>query len=193
MQPFEYLVQLVSILIGLALADLVLSLHKLLRARGRVRWHWRAPATAVVLVLLMLDIWWGMRLLEQAQLPWTIGLFLPMLVGLLGFFLLAAAALPDDVPAEGLDLESYYREHGRYFWSLFAGVVLLFTLHNIALSWLALDGPDPSRLVQRYASNLAVALLAGSLAVVRRPWWHSAVIIVLLAVMLASYVARPLA
>jgi hypothetical protein len=192
-QAFEYLVQLVSILVGLALADLAMSLHRLVRAGGRVRWHWHAPATGLLLVLLMLDIWWGMRLLERAQVSWTIGLFLPMLFGLLGFFLLAAAALPDDVPSDGLDLQAYYLATGRYFWSLFAGVTLLFTAHTMAVSWLALDHPDPSRLALRFAPNFGVALLAASLAAFRHSWWHSLVIICLIAVMLSSYLARPLA
>lgn len=193
MQPFEYLVQLASILVGLALADLALSLHRLLRARGRVRWHWHAPATALVLVFMMLDIWWGMRLLEQAQVRWTIGLFLPMLAGLLGFFLLSAAALPDDVPTDGVDLRMFYQENSRYFWSLFAGVILIFTAHTIAVSWITLDNPDLLMLVKRLGANMTVAALAGSLAIVRRPSWHSVVIVLVVAAMLASYVTRPLA
>lgn len=56
------------------------------RARHRVRWHWHAPAIAILLVLVMLDIWWGVRQGEEVRVNWTIGLFLPMLVGLLGFF-----------------------------------------------------------------------------------------------------------
>jgi hypothetical protein len=191
-QPFEYIVQLVSILVGLALADLALSLHRLLRARGRVRWHWHAPVTALVLVLLMLDVWWGLRLLEQARVRWTIGLFLPMLVSLLGLFLLSAAALPDDIPADGVDLEAHYAENRRYFWGLFSGVVLLFTVHTITLSWLTLDRVEPVRLLLRFMPNLVVVVGAGSLAVVRRPWWHTTVISFLILAMLASYLARPL-
>lgn len=142
----------------------------------------------------MLDIWWGLRLAEQARVTWTIGLFLPLLVGLLGFFLLAAAALPDEVPSEGLcDLKDYYSANRGYFWGLFAGVVLLFTAHTITVSWLALGGADPARLILRYVPTLGLAVLAASLAVVRRGWWHSTVILFLLVGMLASYLSRPLA
>lgn len=192
LQAFEYLLQLAAILIGLALADLAISLHRLIRARQRVGWHWHPLATAAAVVLLILDIWWGMRVTERAQIPWTIGLFLPLLVGLLAFFLLAAAALPDDVPDQGLDLRAYYAENSRYFWIMFAAVTLLFTAHSILISWIAMRSPDLPRMLLRLSPNFVLAGLACSLAFVRRPWWHSVVLILLIGSMLASYVMRPL-
>ncbi|HEX8214127.1 MAG TPA: hypothetical protein VF582_01500 [Allosphingosinicella sp.] len=69
----------------------------------------------VVLVLLVLDVWWGVRQLEMTGVTITIGLFLPLLAALFIFFLLAAAALPDEVPSEGVDLRAYYFESSRYF------------------------------------------------------------------------------
>jgi hypothetical protein len=194
MQAFEYLIALVSILVGLALADLAASLHRLLRARKRVVWHWHALAAAAVLVLIVLDIWWGMRHLERAEVTMTIGLFLPMLVSLLVFFLLAAAALPDEVPSAGLDLRAFYIENGRYFWSLFALFIVLASTHVVAisLSRIADRTGGLAGLASALFPNLVVALIAVSLALTRRSWWHSAALTLLLAALLFSYVTRPL-
>lgn len=59
MTPFEYLLALVSILIGLAVADLATCMHRLLRARSRVRWDWLPLASALIVMLLILQFWWG--------------------------------------------------------------------------------------------------------------------------------------
>ncbi len=194
MQAFEYLIALVSILVGLALADLAASLHRLLRSRKRVVWHWHAPAAAALLVLLVLDLWWGMRQLERADVTMTIGLFLPMLLSLLVFFLLAAAALPDEVPSAGLDLRAYYVENGRYFWSLFALFIVLASTHvvAVALPRIADRTGGLTDLAGDLLPNLVVALIAVSLALTRRSWWHSFALALLLAALLFSYVTRPL-
>jgi H+/Cl- antiporter ClcA len=60
LSPFEYLLALVSILIGLAVADLSSSLHRLLRARRRVRWDWLPLAGAFLVILLILEFWWNL-------------------------------------------------------------------------------------------------------------------------------------
>jgi hypothetical protein len=194
MQAFEYLVSLVSILIGLALADIALSLHRLLRSDGPVRWHWHPIAAAVIIVLLVLDLWWGLRQLERSGIAMTVGLFLPLLAALFVFFLLAAATLPDEVSAKGNDLCAYYRDTSRYFWRLFAVYILLVSTHVLVISLAAPTmPPDASkRLVANLGPNVAIAGLAVSLSISRRWWWHSVVMCLLLAGLLFTHVARPL-
>lgn len=194
MQAFEYIVALVSILLGLALADIASSLHRLLRARGRVRWDWHAPLAAVILVLLVLDVWWGMRQLERAGTTMTIGLFLPLLCALFTFFLLAAAALPDEVPADGLDLRAYYFEQRRYFWTLFALFVALAMFHVGLMSYqLIAETPRVlTRLALNLVPNFVIVLLAVSLAMVGRAWWHTVGLGLLLAAQLSSHMTRAL-
>ncbi|GGI90389.1 hypothetical protein GCM10007973_28380 [Polymorphobacter multimanifer] len=194
MQPFEYVVGLVSILLGLALTELASSLHKLLRARARVRWDWQAPAAAVALVLVVLDLWWGVRQLELIGLTMTIGLFLPLLTALLLFYLAAAAALPDDVPVEGVDVREYYTANARYFWLLFAGFVVVAKLHVGLVAYLQMTDTSQTaaRLAKLLTPSLILALLAASLAFVRQTWWHFAVLSFLIVALLSSHMSRPL-
>lgn len=101
----------------------------------------------------------------------TIGQFLPLLVELVILFLLAAAALPDDIPPGGLDLKLYYDRNGPYFWSLFTA----------ALGWLIVvegagtlaNGEDIGRLLEARLIDLAVLGVFASLIFVRRLWWHA--------------------
>ena len=39
----DFVLAFVGIIIGLGVADLLISLHKLLRAGRRVKWHWAYP------------------------------------------------------------------------------------------------------------------------------------------------------
>ena len=111
---------LVAIVLGLGLAELGTSFHRLMRAGKRVRWDWMSPALAFMMLLEIVQFWWlsqgwyanatELRLLD----------FLPRLILLLLIYLLAAAVLPDEVPEEGIDLRTFYVDTSRYFWALIA-------------------------------------------------------------------------
>jgi hypothetical protein len=127
MSLVERVAVLVAIVLGLALTELGISFHRLMRAGRRVRWDWMSPALAVVMLLETVQFWWlsqawyanatELRLLE----------FLPRLLLLLMIYLLAAAVLPDEVPERGISLRSFYVETSRYFWAL-VGLLTLFIM-----------------------------------------------------------------
>jgi hypothetical protein len=105
--PFEYLLALVSILIGLAVTDVSRSLHRLIRARQRVRWDWLPLVAALLVMMLILEFWWIFYGLGTAS-AWThYGAFLVLAASLVCMFLLASAGLPDQIPEEGIDLSQY--------------------------------------------------------------------------------------
>jgi hypothetical protein len=125
MSLVERVAVLVAIVLGLALAELGTSFHRLMRAGRRVRWDWMTPALAFVMLLETVQFWWlsqswyananELRLLD----------FLPRLLLLLVVYLLAAAVLPDEVPEDGIDLRAFYVETSRYFWALIVLLTLL--------------------------------------------------------------------
>jgi hypothetical protein len=70
--------------------------------------------------------------------------FLVLAATLVCMFLLASAALPDEVPAEGTDLRQYYQENGGYFWSLFSLFVLLMIAVELVAEWPGSPGTSSS-------------------------------------------------
>ena len=129
--PFEYLLPFLSVLVGLAVTDLATSLHRLLRARRRVTWDWLPLATALLALGAVLNAWWSFYQQDTAA-AWTMAEFFPLVVALLILFLINAAALPDDVPAEGIDLREFYESNSPYFWSLFAVYIISNILLNVS-------------------------------------------------------------
>src|SRR5688572_18694291 len=116
---FSYLAAFITIVVAIAVGDLAMSLHRLLRARRRVAWR-PLPLLAALFVLLALltlffELWTLTRLeaLSYYALVW-------MLVPPLLTFLAASAVLPDEVPPEGLDLDAFYFAERRYLYAVLA-------------------------------------------------------------------------
>ena len=169
MSSAEYVAVLVSIVIGLALTDLLASLHRLLRAGRRVRWDWAAPLGAVLVALVLVMMWWSFYRPNIGAV--SIGEFLPSLVTLVLVFLLAGAALPDEVPAEGLSLRAYYDRNGPYFWGLFAAT--LAWLIAVDLATTLIRGGSLPAVLRGNVVELGILAVFVSMALVRRRWWHA--------------------
>ena len=130
MGPFDYAVGLISILVGLALADVGGSLHKLLRQGRAVRWDGRVILAVTLVISVITGMWfsvWDLRTVNAVLwYPFYLTLFLEFMV----LFLVCAACLPDDA-VEDRDLGAFYEKNRRYLWSLFALFQTSVTLHSL--------------------------------------------------------------
>lgn len=126
MRPFEYGLGLITILISLALADMVMCFHRLLRAGPRVTWDGRVLVATALVVLEIVRSWyaeWTIRDLAQAEI---FHVFLAQFASVIVLVLLAASSLPDEVGERCLS--AFYESNRRYFWSLFALNQLFYAL-----------------------------------------------------------------
>jgi hypothetical protein len=128
MRAFEYALGLFSVLIGLAIADIANSFHRLMRARRIVHWDPLTLLAALYALVTAIGMWfdlWGVRNVAGAR---HFFFYLLMVTNLFLVFLIAAASLPDE-PDGGHDLREFYSSNGRYFWALVAlfqsGYILL--------------------------------------------------------------------
>ena len=184
MNAFEYITVLVAIVIGLAIADIATSLHRLLRAGRRVSWDWLAPLAALLVLLELFNLWWKWHGFTGT----TLGEVVPYFGVLLLLFLTASAALPDEVPAEGLDLRVYFHETHRYFWSVYTTYVLIWIV--LRTSTQLLEGMPFSAVLKSHAFDypsiavyfalifvrsrlLAAAALIATVAYLTWDWWSS--------------------
>jgi hypothetical protein len=127
-RAFEYALGLFSVLVGLAIADIATSFHRLVRSRAAVNWDPLVLLAASYALLIAIGMWfdlWGVRNVSGAR---HFFFYLLMVAELFIVFLIAAASLPDD-PAGGRDLTAFYSYNRRYFWLLITlfqvGYVLL--------------------------------------------------------------------
>lgn len=166
----EYLTTFVAIIVSLAVADLLTSMHRLLRARRRVRWFWLPPALAIYMLLLAVNFWWGNyhRFVHLTQV--SMAQFLPTLASLVVLFLMIAAVLPDEVPTGELDLRQWYWDNARYFWSLnIVGLTILLT--SFAATHVR-SGPDVLQFLNEKLLNFLLLAGAVLLLLTKRLWVH---------------------
>jgi hypothetical protein len=179
MSLVERVAVLVAIVLGLALAELGTSLHRLMRAGNRVRWDWMSPALAALMLLEAVQFWWLSQTWYANATELRLIEFLPRLLILLLIYLLAAAVLPDEVPESGIDLRAFYIETSRYFWAL----ILLLTLGIMIFIIPAAGRSDYlGGLVRHELLDCVVLVMAVVALSVRNIRVHQAGVVLLLAV-----------
>jgi hypothetical protein len=116
---FAYLAAFVSIVLAVALTDMIQSAHRLIRARARVKWDPLTPLFAVSVFLGLLSSFfslWGDARFDRLTFYGLVAFMAqPTLTALVAF-----AVLPDEVPDAGLDLKRFYFENRRYLVVLLA-------------------------------------------------------------------------
>ena len=143
---------LTAVILGLAVCDLAISVHRLLAAGGRVRWDWLAPLAALVAFLKIVSQWWTFFNAGPLAKGLTFEMFLGVLVASVLLFLLAADALPDETGDGWIDLRAHWASVSRRFWLLFVSQFVLLTAVS---TWAQV-------VIEKAHLNSAIARLAGA-------------------------------
>jgi hypothetical protein len=115
MDAFSYLSVLISVILGLAVTQVLQGYRALALARAKVRWYWPTVAWSGIILLMTSQNWWSMFGLTSHK-DWTFASFAAILVHASLIYMMAALVLPDLPPDEGIDLKAhYYREIPPFF------------------------------------------------------------------------------
>jgi hypothetical protein len=164
MDSFSYLSVLLSIILGLALTQLLQGLRGIALHRSRVRAWWPVFAWSGTLMLIFVQTWWAMFGLRRHT-DWVFVQFFAVILHTVLLYMLAALVLPDFTGTDVIDLRAHYFQQRRFFMIVLvaAGVASL-------LKDLAMDGRLPDR------TNLlfhAVFIAMGLTAIATgREWYH---------------------
>ena len=120
MDPFSYLSVLLSIILGLAITQVLQGYRALLLARGRIHTD-PAPLIWSGLVLLFAaQAWWASFGLN-ARTKWDFLDFVAILLQMGLLYMLSALVLPDVPSEEPVDLARHFERHRKpFFWFLIA-------------------------------------------------------------------------
>lgn len=161
----EYILALVIIVLGLALTDLALSTHRLIRRRADVKLDATPIIAGLLAAYLVFSNFWGDYHHFQAVTSAGLWETLPNLAILFLTFLIAAAALPDHWEGE-LDLWQYYLSTRRQFWVLVGLTSLVASIYFVATTW-------PKRFpFSVYASGPLIVAICVTLCITTRRWLH---------------------
>jgi hypothetical protein len=111
----EFLMILVSVVVGLGLTEILTGGANLLRARDEVRWYWIHVLFQVGVFFALLQQWWEFWDMEgMSEISFLA--VLAVLANPILLFLIAHLLFP--TRAEGAELESYYYRQSPLLWGL---------------------------------------------------------------------------
>lgn len=164
MDEFSYLSVLLSIILGLAVTEILSGFRDLLRARGNVRLYWPSLLWAFLLLIIAAQSWWAMFGLRNYH-TWTFAGFAVVLLQMIVLYMLAGIVLPERTPGETIDLRANYFAQHRWFCALAVVSILTSLAKDLVLS-----GSLPNR------NNLIFHLLFGTMGIAaaftNREWFH---------------------
>jgi len=177
MDANEYLLGLLAIISGLAVVDLLSSLHHLLAAKARVRWDWLAVTAAAGIALVLVGSWWvsWQRFGSTPDIDLPLWRFILTLAQLSALYMAVRACLPDAVPDEGVDLADYYAGFSGYIWGAMLVANLLVVCAVVLSGWVLLTS-DPSVWLAENWPLLILTMSFATLVAVRRRALHAVLV-----------------
>jgi len=163
MSLFEFLMVLVSIIVGLGIAEILTGIARLIRCRGSIQGYWVHSVTVTAIFFALLQQWWEIWGLRAAP-EWTFHGLLMMLTGPVGLFLIANLLFPEPMPRA--NLREYYYGAMRPIWWLGVATVILATLFRPLIFDSDLLSPDN-------ATSFLFLLGFIVLAISKRPILHA--------------------
>jgi len=168
MSPFDYSLGLLTILMGLALADVTFSFHKLAVRARTIRWDGRPLIAAALVIVECVRLWFGQWTLRSVSVALTFPIYFGLFVEMLLLVLLASASLPDS-PTDDCDIGEVFERRRRYFWSLFAAYHAMYFVFWLVFGATNAAGSGPAGPVD-WVRVLAPIIAFSVLATVRVRW-----------------------
>lgn len=171
MNLFEFLMILLSLIVGLGLAEILAGIARFLKRSGQHEFPWiHGTATLAIFVALLQTFWesWGLRTIEL----WSFPAMLLMLGSPIFLYLMAYILFPEQ--DDHTPLDQYYFERARLLWPLGGLTVIVGTLFRpIAFG--------DSLWVVDHASGIPILIVCAILTVARKPMVHRILVPVVLA------------
>lgn len=134
MEAFEYLSVLISIILGLALTQLLTGAGRLIRIRDRVAFFTPVAIWMGVLFIIIVQSWWTMFTLRLYD-EWTFDRFLVVLLHPMLVYLLVELITPDVEGGGGVDMKANYFRQAPVFFGAMLGLLLASLARPLVLTW----------------------------------------------------------
>jgi hypothetical protein len=169
MDEFSYLSVLISVILGLAVTQILKGFRGLVLSRTRIQVYWPVIAWAALLLLVCFQHWWSMFGLRERH-DWTFQQFAMVLLNVIFVYMIAGLIFPDLFGDEVVDLRKNFYAHRGWFFSLAFGTIVVSVCKMVVL-----DGKLPDTMNLGFHAIFAVTLLSGALT--RREWYHKTLVV----------------
>jgi len=122
---FEFLMVLVSIIVGLGIAEILTGIARQIRSRDSSVGYWVHSCGVAIIFFALLQNWWELWGLRDVD-EWVFSGLVLMLLAPAGLYLIAHLIFPD--PIQGAEIKAYYYGAMRPVWWLAVLVAIVSTL-----------------------------------------------------------------
>jgi hypothetical protein len=129
---FSYLSVLLSIILGLAITQVLKGFRGLMQARARLLPYWPAVVWSILVLVIAVQSWWAMFDLRHHE-DWTFFAFSVVLAQTIIVYLLAALVLPDFFGDSAVDLREHYYGHQRWFFALMVLLIAVSLIKGVVV------------------------------------------------------------
>jgi hypothetical protein len=161
---FNYLAVLLSIVLGLAIMQVLQGFRGLILTRARVKLYLPTLTWAGLALLIAIQAWWA-SFSMRTHANWTFAALLVIMMHAISVYMIAALVLPDVGGDSIIDLHEHYVAHRPWFF----GALIAATIFSLAKD-LILYGRLPSPI--NTAFQVIIGLAAIVAAFLRKEWYH---------------------
>jgi hypothetical protein len=163
-ETFNYLSVLLSIVLGLAIAQVLQGLRGLILARVKVKLYLPTVIWTGLALLIAIQAWWASFGLHTRA-NWTFLAFMIIVLQVISVYMVAALVLPDVTGYTIVDLRDHYFAHRSWFFGALLACIIFSAAKEIALR-----GHLPGRMNREFHIIFGLAAIVG--AITRREWFH---------------------
>jgi hypothetical protein len=164
MSTFDFLSVLFSVVVGLALTEILQGFRALIHARQRVSLYWPAILWGGLMIVIVAQAWWGMFAM-RALAHWNFAMYGAVVLQITLMYLAAGVCMPEVPKTEAVDMRAAYFANKSWFFGLLAVTVAATIFKDyILIGHLTSGGNLIFLLVYCIAAIIAAATNAG--------WYH---------------------
>jgi hypothetical protein len=171
----EYILALMSIVVGLAMTQLLSGAAEIVQPARPVRTYWVHTAWMIYLFVTLIHFWWWefglMRIQSWTFLPYAFVIFFAVLL-----YFLVALLVPQHL-GDRADLKEYFFARRTWFFGTMAAIQLVDFGDTLVKGWAYFRGLGP----EYPARNLAILVLSLVAMRTRKEWYHGFMVLLLIA------------
>lgn len=139
MSPFEYVIVLISIIIGLGITLVLTGIAQLIREEQRVTLFWPFLVWIGLVFVMHIHEWWVTYQLKSTV-TWRLPTFLFIILYPILLFILANLLFPDSWEKHNRNMKQFYFAIYQKFFGCAILLIVLSVLQNVFLTKLPLSG-----------------------------------------------------
>jgi hypothetical protein len=163
-ESFNYLSVLISIILGLAIAQVLQGLRGLILTRKKVKLYTPTVIWTGMALLVAIQGWWAAFSMHE-QATWNFLGLLVIVLQAVSVYMIAALVLPDPKGDAIVDLREHYFAHRHWFFGALLGSIAFSLLKELALY-----SRLPHSLDLGFQSGFGLIAIAA--IILRQEWFH---------------------